>query len=139
MFASDFSCFKPIMDNAIGPFIANSTVCLYDASDGTSFLFKAEDMAKAVAITPCNVDAAIFHPESENPEEPLITTFGCFINKCRIKDFKKKAHFIETVNKYQQSEEEIEVNIVSCEQAEAYLERNDGLNRGACTSGKQIR
>jgi hypothetical protein len=136
MFASDFSCFKPIKDNAIGSLVANGELCLYEASDGTCFLFKAEDMAKAIAITPCDVDAAIFHPESENPEEPLVTTFGCFINKCRIEDFKKKADFIETVNKYQQSEEEIEVSIISCEQAEAYLNKHHGCS---CIPGQQIR
>ena len=126
MFAVDFSNFKPVEDTKVREMIEGSVTCLYEASDGTCFLFKAEDMAKVVAITPSNVDASIYHSECEDPESPLITTFGCFINKCRISDLKEKSRFIETVNKYQQSDEEIEVEIVSAEQAEAYLQKLRG-------------
>lgn len=114
----DFSHFNEIDDEAIINFIENNEIALYEASNGTNFLIKDVDIAKAVAVTPVNVKAYIFSPKSLDAQLPAVTTAGNFILEC--KNIKNCDEFINQVRKYQLGDEDIHVEIVSARQAELY-------------------
>lgn len=82
-------------------------------------LIARSDIARAIALIPPSIDAKFI--DTKVGLEPIVTTFGCFINRCNLES-PLKEQLIQKVIEYQTTADNLEPVKYIHEESEFYKE-----------------